>query len=195
MSHSEHKSIRLLKMPTIDRHFPLDFGNGITIPHLKTACARCHTPYSTPSMHGSVYKEGDSSFVIEAAAICTTCNSVAHFTIKASDDMSLSILINDEWVKFMQKAQPGDTATEDNSQAMPEKSNSSKKLSGTYALLRCLWILVYLASVYPALMLILAGDKHDLYGFLLNNACLCTIGYACSTVLAVRTLTPKRQKP
>jgi hypothetical protein len=181
-------------MPTIDQHFPLIFGNGVRIPHLKTACARCHTPYTTFSMHGSVIKEDESSYVIEAAAVCTTCNSVAHFTIKACDDMSLSALMNGEWVKFMQKAQPGATPPDESSQAMPERARVSRTLHATYTLLRILWTAVYVVSVYPALMLILAGDKHNFFSFMLTNSCLCAIGYACSTVLAVRTLTPKHKK-
>jgi hypothetical protein len=187
MSDSEHRAVKLLSLPSIDRHFPLVFSNGMQIPQLKVACARCHTQYSLSSLHGQISKEDDSSYVIEAAAICVTCNSVAHFCIKASDDQSFSMKHEGEWLKFMQKGQAVDDQSEADEQAEPAKTKPEKRLERSYALLKILWALVYIVSVHPALNLILAGDKHDYSGFLMNNACLCVIGYACSTILAVRT--------
>lgn len=192
MSDSEHRAIKLLSLPSIERNFPLVFGNGMQIPQLKVACARCHTQYPPSSLHGQITNEDDSAFVIEAAAICITCNSVAHFCIKASDDQSFSMKHEGEWLKFMQKGRAVDEQVEADEKAEPENMNPGKRVDRSYASLKILWALVYIVSVHPALTLILAGDKHDYSGFLMNNACLCVIGYACSTVLAVRTSKHKR---
>jgi hypothetical protein len=195
MSASEHRLLRLIKMPSIEGHFPIVFANGARMPELKASCARCLHQFSTSNMHGQVSHEDQDdeleSYLIEAAVICDECNVIANFFIKVSDDQTMSTMVDGEWVVFQKVARkPADESSPERIDLVrpPSKARDIKK--SKLGLLIGFWFGVYLASVYPALQLILAGDEHSFFGIFFDNACLCAIGYACSTMLGP---TPKKR--
>lgn len=183
-------------MPSIKPHFPIVFSNGAVLPTLKAACARCNHQFTTANMHGQVTQDHESpeveSYVIEAAVICEQCNVIASFLIKASDDQSLSTMFDGEWVVFQKVVrEPENESSPERIDLVRPPSKTQEKEARRIGLLRMLWLGVYLASVYPALKLILAGDPHSFFGLFFDNACLCAIGYACSTMLGA---TPKPRR-
>lgn len=82
----------LVNCPSIDSLLPIEFANGSTVTSTAVDCPACGKTLSGQNIHGRYSARYRDAVIIEAIAICSTCNLGTRTTMKIRDDGSHAFL-------------------------------------------------------------------------------------------------------
>lgn len=88
----------LLKAPSLDDQFPLDFRNGFKVAGLGFWCLSCGEAIPLTAVHGHVGRIVERVVDITAASSCS-CGETNLYRIRLHDDATCSYVREGKWVK------------------------------------------------------------------------------------------------
>lgn len=94
------RHLELLAMPSIESQLPVKFDNGNDFSEFVGVCKGCDRDIPDDLMRGSVTRQTQRCFTIEAVGACPHCMVGTPYLLRMYDDCSLVALCGNTWQRY-----------------------------------------------------------------------------------------------